>query len=273
MQVDTIENAPSSQVNWNYSAAIGLAKLGWPVFPSRPNKKPYITGWQTNATKDPAVITKWWTRWPDAMPAIPTGKASGMAVLDVDLKKGKDGEAALRSLGYNLEVLSSLRVSTPSGGQHIYFKWHEGLRCSIDKIAQGVDVRAEGGFVIAPGAFNETGCYKVLENTSPLASGSYLDWPESLSPKVIKPSLPPVKSGKSLDVLRNALMHIPNDGTIEENSSRGWWFNLIAALNYEAEGSAEGLQIAMSGVSNGRVMTRKRQMLHGFLASGEMGRS
>lgn len=244
MHEHVIENTSTSQVNLNYTAAINLAKAGWLVFPARPDKSPYITGWQTNATKDPAVITKWWTSRPDAMPAIPTGKVTGLAVLDVDVKNGKDGEAALRTPGYNLEVLSSLRVSTPSGGQHIYFKWHEGLRCSIDKIAPGVDVRAEGGFVIAPGAVNETGSYTALENTSPLASGYYPDWLKSLSPKIIKTSLPPVKCGQSLDVLRNALMSIPNDGSIEENSSRGWWFNLIAALNYEAEGSAEGLQIA-----------------------------
>lgn len=244
MHTHTIENTPSSQVNWNYTAALKLAKAGFPVFPARPDKSPYIIGWQTNATTDLDVILGWWTRWPDAMPAIPTGKATGMAVLDVDVKNGKDGEAALRALGYNLETLSPLRVSTPSGGQHIYFKWHEGLRNSVDQIALGVDVRGEGGYVIAPGAINETGSYTVLENTSPMASGTYPDWPESLSPKVIKPSLPPVKCGQSLSVLKDALMCIPNDGSLEENSSRDWWFNLIAALNYEASGSAEGLQIA-----------------------------
>jgi len=41
----------------------------------------------------------------DAMPAIPTGKVSGAAVLDVDLKNGKTGGAALRVFGYNLEAL------------------------------------------------------------------------------------------------------------------------------------------------------------------------
>ena len=47
---------PSSQVNLNYFAALNLAKAGWWVFPAKPDKSPYIKGWQTNATKDPAVI-------------------------------------------------------------------------------------------------------------------------------------------------------------------------------------------------------------------------
>ena len=243
MQTKTTENTPKSQVNWNYTAALKLAKAGLPVFPARPDKSPYIKGWQTKATTDFDVIFGWWTDWPDAMPAIPTGKVTGIAVLDVDMKNGKDGDTALRALGFNLEMISPHRVSTPSGGQHIYFKWHEGLKCSVEQIAQGVDVRGEGGYVIAPGAINETGSYVALENTSPLASGTYPDWPESLKPKVIKPSLPPVKCGLSLSVLKDALMSIPNDGSLEENSSRDWWFNLIAALNYEADGSADGLQI------------------------------
>ena len=116
MHARTIETTPSSQVNWNHSAAINLANAGWKVFPAKPDKVPYIKGWKTNATKDPAVISTWWAKWPNAMPAIPTGPLTGIAVLDVDIKNGKDGDAELRALGYNLEQLSSLRVSTPSGG-------------------------------------------------------------------------------------------------------------------------------------------------------------
>lgn len=67
------------------------------------------------------------------MPAVPTGQRTDIAVLDIDIENGKDGDAELRALGNNLEELSPLRVATPSGGQHIYFRWHKGLRNSASQ--------------------------------------------------------------------------------------------------------------------------------------------
>ena len=40
---------------------------------------------------DAATIRKWWKRWPDALIGMPTGKVTGIAVLDLDKKNSKDG--------------------------------------------------------------------------------------------------------------------------------------------------------------------------------------
>lgn len=66
-------------------AALAYAAKGVPVFPCDPAKKKPLTkhGFK-EASTDPATIAEWWERWPNAMIGMPTGKASGVWVLDVD---------------------------------------------------------------------------------------------------------------------------------------------------------------------------------------------
>ena len=81
--------------NDNLQAALDLAKAGIAIFPARAeNKRPHVKEWQTVATIESAQIRRWWKKWPDAMPATPTGRRNGVAVLDIDLKDGKNGGAA-----------------------------------------------------------------------------------------------------------------------------------------------------------------------------------
>ena len=79
----------------NLQVALDLAKAGTPVFPFRLVKRkgkiakvPCITDWPNRATTDTATIEAMWTKWPDAMPGIPTGSRSGFAVVDLDCKNG-----------------------------------------------------------------------------------------------------------------------------------------------------------------------------------------
>ena len=89
MQTEYNLKAPKGQV----SAALNLARAGIPVFPVDTKKHPLVK-WKGAATIDEAQICKWWKRWPEAMPAFPTGEPSGIAVLDLDRKDGKDGVEA-----------------------------------------------------------------------------------------------------------------------------------------------------------------------------------
>ena len=148
-------------------AAIKYARRGWPVFPCHtidadrkctcgkagcksPGKHPRTTHGLKDATTDPKAIREWWRRWPRANIAIATGKASGLAVLDADKQKG--GVVALGTLrrkdpsGLNTPLTSR----TGGGGRHLFFQWREGLKNSAGKLAEGIDVRAEGGYIIAP---------------------------------------------------------------------------------------------------------------------------
>ncbi|APG48467.1 AAA family ATPase [Phaeobacter porticola] len=226
---DTVQEA-------NHLAALALVKAGFFVFPAGPNKRPLVKDWQTKATSAKAQIDRWWSKWPDAMPALPTGKRNGLAVLDVDLKDGKDGGAALRDLGHDPDTLSTIRAQTPSNGQHVYFRWPEGMGNSASGLPDGVDVRGEGGFVIAPGAINDKGAYAL---TSGSLSDDLTDWPEALLPRpkvVDHGDVQP--TGLPFETIRDALMALPNDG--DEFSQRDDWLRIGMALHAETGGGDEG---------------------------------
>lgn len=130
-------------------AALRYARAGWPVFPCRPrDKRPLTADGFKSATTDTATITQWWTEHPDANVAIRTG--DGLAVVDVD---GPDGERALQELGGLSEP--TLTAET-AHGQHFYFTTTETLSCRT-RFAPGLDLRADGGYVIAPPSQHPSG--------------------------------------------------------------------------------------------------------------------
>jgi len=143
----------------NLNSALALADAGIAVLPVNPKaEKPYITEWPDKATTDNALIERWWQKRPDAVPAIVTGEKSGVSVLDLDRKNGKDGVAVLEAMGLDPAKLSPVIVETPSGGLHLYFRHPEGLRGdSSGKLGAGVDIKAHRGFVYAPGAVKAAG--------------------------------------------------------------------------------------------------------------------
>jgi putative DNA primase/helicase len=135
--------------------ALGYAGSGWPVFPchwqGERRKRPLVEkGWQA-ATTDEGQIRAWWTRWPQALIGMPTGKASGLNVLDIDCKDpAANGYDTLAQLG-----LSSLpetpRARSASGGGHVYFATIDTeIRNSIAALGPGLDVRGDGGYIILP---------------------------------------------------------------------------------------------------------------------------
>lgn len=82
---------------------------------------------------------------------IATGSRSGVFVLDLDRKPGKDGFATLEANGWDLPA--TYTVATPSGGVHLYFRLPPfPVKTSGGRIGPGVDVRGEGGYVVAAGS-------------------------------------------------------------------------------------------------------------------------
>lgn len=131
-------------------AALGYAAKGWPVFPVRGDKMPLVK-WKDGATTDADTIRQWWAKWPLAMIGVPTGEKSGLSVLDIDRKNGVDGLENLReALGFNPFDLTPLVVETPSGGLHFYFSHNGNLKNSAGLLAAGIDVRGDGGYIVAP---------------------------------------------------------------------------------------------------------------------------
>lgn len=115
-----------------------------------PGKHPRTRQGLRNATSDPALIREWWQRWPTANLGIRTGAVSGLVVIDVDPDHG--GLDTMRSLAAEHAIPKGLRVRTGSGGWHLYFAHPGGqIRNSAGTaLGPGVDVRGDGGYVIAP---------------------------------------------------------------------------------------------------------------------------
>jgi hypothetical protein len=136
-------------------AAQRYAVRGWPVFPCCPvgrrRKQPLTSRGFYDASADPDIIAGWWTRWPNALVGLPTGRRSGVAVLDIDVKDPKaNGFDTLEERGL-LPLPTTPMVHTASGGMHVYFAAGDReLRNSASQIGAGVDVRGEGGYVIVP---------------------------------------------------------------------------------------------------------------------------
>ncbi|MBI5243391.1 MAG: bifunctional DNA primase/polymerase [Elusimicrobia bacterium] len=130
--------------------ALGYIELGWAVFPLVPNaKKPLTKNGFKDAAKSAYLVRKWWTERPDANIGIATGEASGLAVVDVDVKNGAKGRESLASIK---GMTPTLTAATPSGGWHLYYAWPEGGMRSKNGLLPGVDVKADGGYVVAPGS-------------------------------------------------------------------------------------------------------------------------
>jgi Bifunctional DNA primase/polymerase, N-terminal/Primase C terminal 2 (PriCT-2) len=142
-----------------FDAALKYAQLGYPVFPcKRRDKAPFVRDGFKAATTDKKQVQQWWSEWPNAMIAIPTGPASGIDVLDIDVKlaEGIDGYKFVP----NWQELSPLRSETPSGGTHVWFRSENKVRNSTSLIAPGVDTRGKGGYIIAPPSRGLDGAYR-----------------------------------------------------------------------------------------------------------------
>lgn len=134
-------------------AARSLASAGIPVFPCLPGgKRPLTRRGFIDASSDAAQVAAWWARTPNANIGIPTGVASGVVVVDVDVHGPTDGRVAWeRAADAGLVSGAGLLVRTPTGGTHAYFPATPGRKQrSWQAAAAGVDFRGDGGYIIAP---------------------------------------------------------------------------------------------------------------------------
>jgi hypothetical protein len=150
---------------WRY--ALQLAAKGVPVFPCIPGeKRPLTKRGLHDASSAAWQLREWARRWPRANLGLPTGRASGFLVVDVDCKAGVPGIASLQAAERILGVLPRDLISrTPSGGYHLWFNMPSvEIRNSAGKLgdleAVGVDIRAEGGYVLIPPSRIGQGAYE-----------------------------------------------------------------------------------------------------------------
>ncbi len=131
-------------------AAAWYARHGLRCHPLRPGTKlPLLSEWQRRAATDTATINEWWMGWPDAGVAIATGTESGVIVVDVDPRHGGDHSLADLERQYG-KLSPSWRCLTAGGGLHLYYK-HPAVVCGNRAgLWPGIDLRGDGGYVVAP---------------------------------------------------------------------------------------------------------------------------
>lgn len=151
-----------SEENRNLQAALTYAtKYGWAVFPVRhATKKPLTPHGCLDAKKTPGAIMAWWGRYPDASIGIATGSISNLIVIDEDIddEKGIDGRLEVsRWEAENGKLPETVAATTGRGGTHLYLRYRGKDIKNRAGILDGVDVRGEGGYVIAPPSTHPNG--------------------------------------------------------------------------------------------------------------------
>ena len=153
------------------NAALHYAGLGYPVFPCWPKtKKPITEHGFHNATTDAEQIKSWWAKHPNANVAMPTGAVSGTVVLDVDPRHG--GDVGFDELvAENATLPDAPESLTSGGGRHIVLKHPGGhIKCdNAGKLAPGVDVKGDGGYVMLPPSLHPDGSVYEWELSSHIA--------------------------------------------------------------------------------------------------------
>jgi hypothetical protein len=138
-------------------AAVALAARGLRVFPCvERGKEPALHDGFKRATTDPNMITGWW-RIRDHNIGVATGPGSGVWVLDID---GEDGEATLRKLEAVHGALPPTVEAITGKGRHLYFRWLTGTNIRNTQVRDdipGLDVRGDGGYVLAPPSIHPSG--------------------------------------------------------------------------------------------------------------------
>jgi len=136
------------------NAALGYARLEWPVFKLNGKVPPAGSKGFQDATTDMRHVRAWW-RKDKANIGIATG-AANLLVLDIDPDHG--GEKSLRELERRHGKLpKTVEVRTGGGGRHIYFRNVADIGSSAGRIGKGLDTRGHGGYVVAPPSVHKSG--------------------------------------------------------------------------------------------------------------------
>lgn len=201
------------------------------VIPVRKDKIPCIA-WKEYQKRFATVqeIEDWWQKYPDAQIGICTGELSNLTV--VDIEEGGDPSFLPQD---------TFIVKTGGNGWHYYYRFQEGMQNKA-RIRPLVDIRSEGGYVVAPYSSSEKGSYEVIKSRPPTS------FPKELFNT-------PVETSESVV---SHTTHIPGDAEIISDS-----FFLLSS--YSGYGKGQRNEEMTSFI--GKVLTRINPVhwdTHGF---------
>lgn len=173
-------------------------KRKWHIFPCK-GKIPKTPNGCKDATIDPEIIKQYF-RNPSNV-GVATGGISGFFVLDIDVKEGAQGDISLRELtDKHGKLPKTVQVNTWSGGLHYYFKIPEGVTIgNRTNILPGIDIRGNGGYVIAPPSIINGQAYKWVTACSP-SETDIADAPAWLLKLVVSDKVKPKEDAPASEV-------------------------------------------------------------------------
>ena len=221
--------------------ALKYAMRGVAVFPCWPaTKEPACRHGFKHATTNPATIRRWWQANESYNIGVATGIVSRVWVLDVD---GAFGTAALVELEAEHGPLPATLTSVTASGCHLWFAYGSPILSSVGRIAIGLDVRGDGGYVLAPPSVHPDGPRYRWHNNKSLAVAP--DWLIALTRK--RPMLS-----------KRALASLPHKSSCTGVYGRAALEREIAELANTPPGSRN------------HALNRASFCLHQLVASGEL---
>lgn len=209
-------------------AAVSYAQRGWAVFPLRPRaKEPATAHGFKDATTDAAAVEAYWAAHPDANVGVACGAASGgLAVIDLDVHDGADGRASLREWeDENFPLPPTVEAVTGSGGAHLLFQ-ADGECRNASNAAMAVDVRGDGGYIVAPPSVHPSG-------------GRYR-WADGRSPEQMEPAKLSGSAARFVEAVRSRKMgeHLDVKQEVGKGGRNEYLFKLgckLRAQSWEPE--------------------------------------
>ena len=156
------------------SDALDYAARGWHVFPLAPRSKVPLKGSSgfRDASTNPATLRRWFGQGYPYNIAIRTGLISGLLMLDAD---GQEGVENLERLQAEHGTLPATLMSQSSRGPHLWFKLTVPAPKNESKLAPKIDVRADGGYAVAPPSIHPSGAvYRWLNDMPPAPAPDWL---------------------------------------------------------------------------------------------------
>jgi hypothetical protein len=140
------------------AAALAYAARGWSPIPIEPRGKRPLVPWLEFQQRiaDAGEIDGWFRRWPEANVGLVTGRLSGLVVVDIDPRH--DGAASIeRASAEHGPLPRTVEAQTGGGGRHLYFAHPGAPLANRVGILPGIDLRADGGCVVAPPSLHPIG--------------------------------------------------------------------------------------------------------------------
>jgi hypothetical protein len=233
----------------------GRCSCGNPACKS-PGKHPRLAHGVKAASSDPDTVAEFWTRYPDSNIGIATGGSIGLVVLDID---GPEGEASLAALEAEHGPLPPTAKATTGKGWHLWYQ-----RAADDPpvpsrvgVRPGLDIRGEGGYVVAPPSRHVSGKIYTWVETMPLArlplclvelGARRASLPAEGAPQgtldqaAAAVAAPPAYSDAEVARIREALAGIP----VTDRENRETWLKVGCALNWLNESPGWDAEVTFS---------------------------